>query len=97
MAIATWVVRKAGKLPIGKEVNWHNKKRKTQDKSLRNEKNTAFWTHPIIFKATKGGKLNWHNKKRKTPDKSLRNEKNTMNEAKLPQSPVKPNNLISVE
>ena len=75
MAIATWVVRKAGKLPIGKEVNWHNKKRKTQDKSLRNEKNTAFWTHPIIFKATKGGKLNWHNKKRKTPDKSLRNEK----------------------
>ena len=44
-----------------------------------------------------GEEANWWNKKRKTPDKSLRNEKNTMNEAKLPQSPVKPNNLISVE
>ena len=36
----SWVVaEKAGKLPIGKEANWWNKKRKTPDKSLRNEKN----------------------------------------------------------
>ena len=38
MAIVTWVVGKAGKLPIGKEANWRNKKRKTPDKSFRNEK-----------------------------------------------------------
>ena len=35
-------IGKAGKLPIGKEANWWNKKRKTPDKSLRNEKNTIY-------------------------------------------------------
>ena len=35
-------IGKAGKLPIGEEANWWNKKRKTPDKSLRNEKNTIY-------------------------------------------------------
>ena len=41
--IPSTVVGKAGKLstmPIGKEVKWLRKRRKTQEKSLRKEENT---------------------------------------------------------
>ena len=38
-------IGKAGKLPIGEEANWWNKKRKTPDKSLRNEKPIHIYTY----------------------------------------------------